>query len=307
MRTIEQYTKLDESLQRGVALGNFDGVHIGHQKLINTLIEKCKERNLESCIYTFGNHPLTVITGKEGPAQITDINTKTKIFDSMGVEILYLEKFSKEFMSLDPEDFVKNILVDKLNCKIVVVGFDYSFGYKAQGNVDFIKNMGKKYGFDVYEIPPVTIDNKKVGSSIIREYIKNGHVECASNFLGRPYSIYSKVVNGKRIGHKLGYPTANILIEASHLVPKEGVYATFIKVNNKIYKGATSVGTNPTFGTNNITVETYIIDFNEYIYDKDIELSFIKRLRDPIKFSNVEDLISQINQDANNVKTCLQL
>jgi len=307
MKTIEQYNQLDKSVKRGVALGNFDGIHIGHQKLITTLIEKCKVNDLESCVYTFGNHPLTVITGKEGPPQITNMNMKKRILESLEVELLYLEKFSKDFMALGPEDFVKNIIVDKLNCKVVVVGFDYSFGYKAQGNVKLLKEIGKKYGVEICEIHPVTIDDEKVGSSAIREYIKNGNIERANAFLGRAYSIHSKVVNGRGIGHKLGYPTANILIESSHLVPKEGVYATFIKVNNSIYKGATSVGTNPTFGTNSTSVETFIIDFNENIYDQHIELKFIKRLRDQVKFDSVDNLINQINQDANNVKTYLQL
>jgi len=169
MKIIEQYNQLDKIVQRGVALGNFDGVHIGHQKLITTLIEKCKVNNLESCVYTFGNHPLTVITGKEGPPQITNINMKKRILESLGVELLYLEKFSKDFMALSPEDFVKNILVDKLNCKVVVVGFDYSFGYKAQGNVQLLKEIGKKYGVEICEIHPVTIDDEKVGSTCINE------------------------------------------------------------------------------------------------------------------------------------------
>lgn len=307
MKTIEQYNQLDKSVERGVALGNFDGVHIGHQKLITTLTEKCKENNLQSCVYTFGNHPLTVITGKEGPPQITNISMKQKILESLGVELLYLEEFNKELMALSPEDFVENILINKLNCKVVVVGFDYSFGYKAQGNVELLKEMGKKHGFEVYVIHPVTIDGKKVGSSSVREYIKDGNIEEANAFLGRPYSIYSEIVHGKGIGNKLGYPTANILIEPSHLVPKEGVYATLVKINDSIYKGATCVGTNPTFGTNSISIETFIIDFNEDIYGEFIELQFIKRLRDQIKFNHIDDLIGQMNQDVNNVNTYLQL
>lgn len=307
MKTIEQYNQLDKSVQRGIALGNFDGIHIGHQKLINTLIEKCTIHNIEPCVYTFGNHPSAVITGGDSPPQITNIEMKKRIFQLLGVELLYLEKFSKEIMALSPEEFVKNILVDKLNCKIIVVGFDYSFGYKAQGNVELLKKMGKLHGFEVLEIPPVTMDNKKVGSTIIREFIKAGDIETANTFLGRPYTIYSKVVSGKRIGKQLGYPTANILIESSHLVPKEGVYATFVKFNNSIYKGATCVGTNPTFGTNSISIETFILDFNEDIYDESIELEFIVRLRDQIKFDSIDALIKQMSNDVDNVKTYLLL
>lgn len=308
MKTIKQYNQLNKNIQRGVALGNFDGVHIGHQKLIKTLIQKCKLNNLQSCIYTFANHTLKVITGKEVPPQITNINMKQKIFKSLGVELLYLEEFNKNLMELSPEDFVKNILIDKLNCKIVIVGFDYSFGYKGQGDMDTLKEMGKKYGFEVYVIQPVIINCKKVGSSIIRKYIKDGNIEEANVFLGRPYSISSKIVHGKGIGgDKLGYPTANILINSSHLIPKEGVYATFVKINNLIYKGATCIGTSPTFGNYDISMETFVIGFNENIYNKFIEIQFIKKLRDQIKFNSVDNLINQIDRDVNNVNTYLHL
>lgn len=307
MKIIEQYSALDKNVRRGVALGNFDGVHIGHQMLIKTLIEQCKLNGLESCVYTFKNHPLAVIGNNDGPPRITNIRMKKGILESLGVELLYLEEFTKDYMALSPQDFVKNILVDQLNCKIVVVGFDYTFGYKAQGNVKLLKQMAEECGFEVFEIHPVTIDNEKVGSSIIREYIKNGDMESANAFLGRPYAIYSKVVHGKGIGHTLGYPTANILIEPSHLIPKEGVYATIVTIDGRMYKGATCIGTNPTFGTNCISIETFIIDFNEDIYDQYIELKFIKRLRDNVKFHHVDDLIHQMNKDANNVNKCLQL
>lgn len=308
MKIIRQYNQLDKDIQRGIALGNFDGVHIGHQKLIKTLVQKCKLNNLQSCIYTFANHTLETITGKEIPSQITNMRMKQKIFKSLGVDLLYLEEFNKDLMVLGPEDFVKNILVDKLNCKIVVIGFDYTFGYKGQGNADTLKEMGEVYKFEVYVIKPVIIDCNKVGSSIIREYIKDGNLEKANAFLGRPYSIYSKIIHGKGIGrNRLGYPTANILINSSHLIPKEGVYATLIKINNSIYKGATCIGTSPTFGDYNIGVETFIIDFNEDIYGRFIEIQFIKKLRDQIKFENIDNLVNQINQDVNNINTCLQL
>ncbi len=308
MKTIKQYNELNKGIQRGVALGNFDGVHIGHQKLIKTLIEKCKENNLESCVYTFANHTLKVITGKEGPPQITNISTKQKIFKSLGVELLYLEEFNEDIMALSSENFVKNILVDKLNCKIIIVGFDYSFGYKGQGNVNTLKEMGKKHGFEVYVIDAVTMNYEKVGSSIIRKYIQDGNIEKANAYLGRPYSIYGKITHGKGIGkHKLGYPTANILIEPSHLIPKEGVYAAYVKINNLMYKGATCISTSPTIGNYDISIETFIIDFNGYIYNEFMEIQFIKRLRGQIKFSSLEKLINQINQDVNNVNTYLQL
>ncbi len=308
MKIIKQYNQLNKNIQRGIALGNFDGVHVGHQKLIKTLVQKCMLNNLQSCIYTFANHTLEVITGREIPSQITDMNMKQKIFKSFGIDLLYLEEFNKNLMVLSPEDFVKDILIGKLNCKIVVVGFDYSFGYEGRGNVDTLMEMGKKYKFKVYVIQPVIINCKKVGSSIIRKYIKDGNIEEANVFLGRSYSIYSKVVRGKGIGRdRLGYPTANILIKPSHLIPKEGVYATFVKINNLTYKGATCISISPTFGDYDISIETFIINFDKDIYDKFIEIQFIKKLRDQIRFNSVDSLVNQISQDVDNVNTYLHL
>lgn len=308
MKIIKQYNRLNKNTQRGIALGNFDGVHVGHQKLIETLVQKCTLNNLQPCIYTFANHTLEVITGREIPPQITDMNMKQKIFRSLGIGLLYLEKFNKDLMFLSPENFVKDILVDKLNCKIVVVGFDYSFGYKGQGDVNKLIEMGKKYEFKVYIIKPVIINSKKVGSSVIRKYIKEGNIEEANIFLGRPYSICSKVVRGKGIGgDRLGYPTANILVNPLHLIPREGVYATFVKIDNLIYKGATCISTSPTFGEYDISVETFIIDFDRDIYDEFIEIQFIKKLRDQIRFDSVDTLINQISQDVDNVNTYLHL
>lgn len=308
MKTIKDYNKLDKNVERAVALGNFDGVHIGHQKLIETLIKKSKLNRLQSCIYTFTNHTLKVITGKEGPAQITDISIKEEIFNSLGVDILYLEEFNEEIMTLSSEDFVKNILIDKLNCRVVVVGFDYHFGYKGEGNIDSLKKIGNRYGIEVHIIPPILINGQIVSSSLIREDIKNGRIEEANLFLGRPYSIHGQIIHGKGIGgSKLGYPTANILIEPNHLIPKEGVYATFVKIKDSIYKGATCIGTSPTVGDYGISVETYIIDFSGNIYDEFIEIEFIKRIRDQIKFDCLTSLREQMNKDVNSINTYLQL
>lgn len=308
MKTIKQYDRLDKNMQRGVALGNFDGVHIGHQKLIKTLVQKCKLKNLQSCIYTFTNHTLKVITGKKEPPQITNINIKQSIFKSLGVDLLYLEEFNEYLMTLSPEDFVKSILIDKLNCKVVVVGFDYHFGYKGQGNIDTLKEIGKRYGLEVHVIAPIIVNDQIVSSSLIRKNIRDGNIEETNLFLGRSYSIYGKIIHGKGIGeNRLGYPTANILIESGHLIPKEGVYATFVKIDNSIYKGATCIGNSPTVGNYDISIETFIIDFNDNIYGKFIELQFIKRLREQVKFNSLDSLKKQMNEDVNNVNLYLQL
>ncbi|SCY12271.1 bifunctional riboflavin kinase/FAD synthetase [Alkaliphilus peptidifermentans] len=306
MNVIVGLKEINRNKKRGVALGNFDGVHIGHQQLISTLVDKSREGKLESSVYTFRNHPLAYVSKGEGPPLITSIEVKTKILEEFNVETLILDEFNEEIMSLSPEDFIKEILVNKLNCKVAIVGFDYRFGYKAQGDVKLLKDLGKKYEIEVFEIDPVVLYNEKVSSSSIRKYIWDGKIDLANEFLGRYYSLYSRVVHGMGRGKFLGYPTANSLIEPFHLIPKEGVYATFVIVGGKTYMGATCVGTNPTFNGKNTTVETFIIDYKGSLYDQFIEIKFVMRIRDNVKFENVDDLVEQMMLDVENAKKYLQ-
>ncbi|ABR48821.1 riboflavin biosynthesis protein RibF [Alkaliphilus metalliredigens QYMF] len=305
MKIIMKYNEVDQNIERGIALGNFDGIHLGHQRLINTLIKECKEQSLEATVYTFINHPATVISGREMPPQISNLSMKKKVFQSLGLDTLFLDEFNKEIMSLSPEAFVEEILIKKLNCKIAVVGFDYRFGYKAQGDVTLLKRLGHLHGFQVIEINPVTLDDEKISSSNIREFIADGKMNEATKFLGREYSIISEVIHGKGRGIHLGYPTANLLVHPSHLVPKEGVYATLVEIDGSVYKGATCVGTNPTFGKNSISIETFIIDYVGSIYGKEIEVRFVKYVRDQIKFEKTEDLTNQMKLDIETSKIYL--
>ncbi len=306
MKVIVDKKQIAISQKRGVALGNFDGVHIGHQRLLEVLVKECHVRDMEACVYTFIGHTLSLIGNSNAPSIITSNEMKGKIFEAFGVDCLILAEFDKDLMSLSPEAFVKNILIDTLNCGFAVVGFDYRFGHKAQGDVALLKELGKKYGFEVFEIEAISIDDEKVSSTSVRRYIEEGNVEKASEFLGRYFSLTGLVVHGFSRGKKLGFPTANIALEESTLVPKAGVYATLVNIEDKVYMGATFVGTNPTFQGEKTSVETFIIDFDDSLYDKHIEVRFVKRLREQIKFSSPEALIEQMGMDVEKTKTHLQ-
>lgn len=292
----------EHSYSTAVALGNFDGVHVGHQKLISTMISKGKEMGLKSSLLLFENHTKTVLKKVEQKL-ITPFDHKLKILESMGVELIFKMIFDETIMRLSPEDFVKKILIDKLNCKAVVVGYDYRFGHKASGDAIYLKELGKKYGFHVTIIEPVYIENKVVSSTEIRELLLSGKLEEARKMLGRNYSIVGKIVPGKKIGNKLGFPTANIEPLGNYIIPKYGVYDTNTIIDNKSYLSASSVGFNPTFNDKSLKIETHILDFNENIYGKTIELEFVRYLREEEKFSDLSQLIKQIEADIMKVKT----
>ncbi|AKL95429.1 riboflavin biosynthesis protein RibF [Clostridium aceticum] len=306
MEVIYNHQEVNKKIEKGIALGNFDGVHMGHQKLIHHLLQKCQTKNLQPCVYTFMSHTMPVITNKGTLQYITNIDQKKKVFEDLGIELLVLDTFSKELMALSPEGFVEKILVQELNCKEVVVGFDYRFGYKAEGNPLLLKKLGEKYGFEVSIIDAVMMENEKISSTNIRQYLKNGDIEKVNLFLGRYFSLYSKVIHGDARGTKLGFPTANIFVDILQLIPKAGVYATLVKTGGEIYKGATAVGIKPTFEGKTPSIETFIMDFHGNLYDEYIEIYFVKRLRDEMKFDSPEDLVRQINKDIKEAKNHLQ-
>lgn len=306
MKVIHKSHEISANYGRGVALGNFDGVHIGHQKLIQHLLLKSKSRKLESCVYTFMNHTIPVISEGSTMKYITSLDVKQQIFNHLGIDFLYLDNFSKELMGLSPKDFVEKILVKKLNCKEAIVGFDYRFGHKAEGDVNLLQELAKLYDFQVTVIDPVTIDKEKVSSSNIRKYLVDGNIEKVNSFLGRYFSLYNKVIHGDARGTKLGYPTANIDIDPLQLLPKAGVYGTLIKINNKTYMGATFIGTKPTFESYTPSVETFILDFEGNLYNQYIDIHFVERIREEVKFKTAEDLVIQINRDIKEIKKHLQ-
>ncbi len=299
MQIIDNYNFIAGPEGYGVCLGNFDGVHLGHCDLIRLLKDQCEKRNLKSMVYTFRKHPSAVISRTPVQVVMTE-EQRLAAFENLGVDSVFLEDFTSEFAGLSPQKFVEDILVKKLNAKLIVVGYDYSFGKMGQGTPEDMVAMGKIYGFEVCILPPVTIEDEKVCSTALRGYLEKGEMENFRNFAGHPYSVWGTVIQGRHVGHQLGFPTANILPAEELMLPPFGVYVTYTEIDGQPvkYRSITNIGKNPTFhGDRPCTVETHIIDYNKELYGKKIHVYFIKQLRGEIKFSSPEALSERMKQD----------
>lgn len=277
-----------------VALGNFDGLHVAHMTIIRNGIQYAKEHNLKSGVLLFDENTKGVTQGKI--ELITPNEAKLELLEREKADFVFMEKFDKEFMKKTPEEFVL-YLVNNLHVKAVCVGYDYSFGFKAQGDVEMLKKFGEKYGFKVFVTDVIKIDGRVVASTYIRQVIKSGEMEEAERFLGRRYCIEGNVVKGLQNGRKMGIPTANVDYDINMALPKAGVYAGITYVSGKRLKSVINVGKNPTFGAEKLTVESHILGFDEDIYGEYIRVSFAKRLRGDIKFNSMEELKNQIQND----------
>lgn len=304
MRTIYSNENLSEKFNNiGIGLGNFDGLHKGHMTLINTLTEKCINLGLNSMLYTFRRHPDNVLVGTNKSPLITSIWQKVAILEKSQLDMLYFEEFTDEYSHIEAEDFIKKVLFDKFNVKLVVAGFDYRFGYKGHGDHNLLKKMGKKYNFQTIIIPPVKEKHEIVSSTHIRKLIASGNVENVVDFLGRNYSMGGEVKIGRKVGRTIGFPTANLIPEDYMVTPLEGVYITKTFFDGLWYDSLTNVGYNPTFeDTLGKTVETFILDFNGDLYGKHIEVFFLHRLRPETKFSSKDELMKTINNDVESAK-----
>lgn len=278
-----------------VALGNFDGLHVAHMAIIRSGIEYAKEHGLKSGVLLFEENfkNVDLITPKE---------SKVELLDRENLDFVKFRSFTKEFMQLSPEEFIKQ-LVENLRIRAVCVGYDYRFGYKAEGDIETLRSLGKKYGFCVLVTDVIKIGGKIVSSTYIRELIKSGDVETAERFLGRRFCVQGSVEKGLQNGRKMGIPTANVGYSPDMAIPKNGVYAGITYVNGKRFKCVINVGKNPTFNADKTTIESHILDFSEDIYGEYIRVSFAKRLRDDIKFESVKALQEQIRSDINRTLT----
>lgn len=294
------YTNLD-SLQlkhpTACGLGNFDGIHLGHQALISKLLDIAYKESLEPTIITFDPHPSEILTPDRPTPLLIPLEQKKKILEKLGIKNLVLVPFSREFSKITYQDFVKNILIAKCRPKINVVGFDYTFGYKGRGNAKLLKQICAKKKIRTYIMPPITHNNMPISSSLIRSLVKSGNMSKIPEFLGRPYSISGVVVGGNRIGKKLGFPTANINLPQNVILPPKGVYASVINVEGNTYKGAANLGLKPTFDGKTTNLEVHLFDFNQNIYGKNIEVFFIDMLRKEKRFKSAIDLQKQIKKD----------
>ncbi|MDD2413753.1 MAG: bifunctional riboflavin kinase/FAD synthetase [Eubacteriaceae bacterium] len=290
-----QYNKNNDGIV--MALGFFDGVHRGHQSLLKKTIDVANKKHMRACVMTFKRHPLNLIFPAYAPDMITTNEEKIVIMKKMGIDDVYLNVFNEDLMNYEPEAFIKDYLLLKYNVKHIVVGFNYTFGYKGEGTTTDLLEYGKNYGFGVSIMPPQVINGQAVSSTLIRELISTGKVSDVCPFLGRYYSIQGVVVSGKRLGHTFNIPTANLHLSEKVILPSRGVYYTKVMVRGKIYDGLTNLGHNPTFEKHPYSIETYIYDFDNNIYGEEIKVTFIKRHRGEIKFPTLDALVTQIKED----------
>ena len=290
--------KIKESTS--ATIGIFDGVHLGHKSIISLMRRNAARNGCSTCVVTFFPHPQKVLRGIDMPL-IVPLKERFRLLEKEGVDIAVCFTFTKAFSKISAKDFVKNYLVEKLNIKTIFVGPDLFFGRNREGNVELLKSMGKSFDFETRTVRPVYFGDELISSTAIREFIEDGNVKKAANFLGDCFSVEGNVKEGERRGRELGFPTANLGTEWE-LLPKNGVYITWAEMSEKRFQSITNVGTRPTFGKNQLLVETHIIDFKGDIYGKTIRVSFIERLRDEKRFANVESLVSQISTDVENAK-----
>jgi len=285
-----------------LTVGTFDGVHLGHRKIIKELLAVAKERDLVSSLLTFEPHPKTVV--QESPHRIkllTTLEEKLEILHKIGLERVVIAKFSREFSEMNYKAFVEEILLNRLNSDYIIIGYDHSFGRNRIGNFRELENLSTIYSFNLDEVGPFKIENQTVSSTRIRALIDEGDVENASKMLGHRYFLEGIVIKGEGRGQRLSFPTANLMIENQNkLMPKEGVYVIECDVHSHKYRGMANIGFKPTFGGVNRTVEVHIFDFNKDIYGEKISVYFLKRLRDEVKFKSEEQLIKQLNIDKEN-------
>ncbi|MDP4144360.1 MAG: bifunctional riboflavin kinase/FAD synthetase [Bacillota bacterium] len=287
-------TKIEECTY--VALGSFDGLHMGHMSLINKAVELSKKHNEKSMVFTFKNHPLSLINQDLVPKLLMDNDTKLEHLRKNNIDIVNFAEFNQELMKMNPEEFIKN-MIEAYNVKGIVVGFNFRFGYKNKGDNELLTKLSEKYGFELYVVGPIKYEGEIVSSSRIRKNILEGNLKEASNMLTRPYMLRGNVVQGKKNGRKIGFPTANLGYDNRFVIPKRGVYYTKVEHEGKLYKGITNVGYNPTVGENDLTIETNILDFSREIYGESLNIYFIERFRDEIKFQSLESLKIQLAAD----------
>ena len=303
MEVISGIEKSDIKAPTGIGLGNFDGLHVGHMALVNTLINESRLNGLDSMIYTFTKHPENILRKKLFTPLLTTCGKKIRLLGETALSYLYFDEFDENYSRMKPESFVRNILVGRLKMRLAVAGFDYRFGYRGEGDANLLRELGRLYNFKVIVIPPIKIDNQTVSSTLIRECVAKGDMENVFKLLGRHYSITGEVKDGRKVGSKIGFPTANLHPEDFLILPHKGVYITKTLMDGKFYPSLTNVGLNPTFGdVERISIETHLLDFSRDIYGKDIEVFFLSKIRNEKKFKSKEELIGQINRDIASAK-----
>ncbi len=297
MRIFKNFDDYSSQKPLALSLGMFDGIHLGHQSIINQLLKKGNESDYETAILTFWPHPRFVFNPNEDLKLLNTVEEKSQLIEKLGIDYLFLKEFDENFRNLTGEEFVKQILVEKLNVKYLIVGYDHSFGKNKSGNFELLQKLSKELDFEVEQMEAINIHNKTISSTKVRNALLDGKIKDANEMLGYPYSLTGKVVDGKKLGRTIGFPTANIETETIKLLPQKGAYIVEVWHKDQFYKGMLSIGTNPTVNGEKLTVEVNILNFNEDIYNQKIKIVFRDFLHEEIKFESLEKLIERLEED----------
>ncbi|MFC4722647.1 bifunctional riboflavin kinase/FAD synthetase [Geojedonia litorea] len=281
-----------------ITIGTFDGVHIGHQKIIKRLVERAKEKKLSSLILTFFPHPRAVLQSGVDIKLLNTIDERKAILSHLGLDHLIIKKFTKEFARYTAEHYVREVLVEELNAKHIIIGYDHRFGKKRSADIKDLIKYGHEYGFEVEQISAQDIEDVAVSSTKIRTALAHGDINTANAYLGYNYFLTGKVVKGKQIGKQIGFPTANIYIKEDYkLIPKNGVYVVKCTLKNELLYGMMNIGTNPTVDGSKQSIEVHFFNFNRSLYDQYLKVEILERLRDERKFESLEALQLQLQKD----------
>ena len=301
-RSIEAYNEDKRSV---VTIGTFDGIHLGHQKILSRLINSSKNKDLNSVVLTFFPHPRIILNKYNEVKMIDTLDEKIIHLNEIGIDTLIIHPFDKKFSLLSANQFIKDFLVEKLKIKHIIIGYDHRFGKGREASVTDLKNYANDYDFTVEEIKAQEIEKITVSSTKIRNSINEGDIKTTEKYLGRYFNLTGKVVKGDGLGKKINYPTANIFIEETYkIIPKDGVYLIETIIKDKLFNGMMNIGHRPTIGTNIKSIEVHLFNFNEDIYDQVISVKMISKIREEKKFSSIQALQEQLVKDEN---YCLKL
>lgn len=279
-----------------LTIGFFDGVHLGHRYLVSELSEIAKKRNFASAVLTFRTHPRQVLHSDYIPSLLTTADEKIALLKETGVDYVVMTEFTREFSMLTAQNFMR-LLHDNLNVRCLMIGYDHRFGHNRSEKFEDYVRFGKEIGIEVVQSSPLVIDGINVSSSVVRKTISEGDVAKAAKLLGREYSLAGQVVKGFQVGRTIGFPTANIAYDDSRILPKDGVYAARVAVDSHLYDAMLYIGSRPTVNTGKTSVEAYLFDFSDDIYGKNVNVRFVDRIRDSIKFDSIEELKKQLGKD----------
>lgn len=301
--SISTYPCLENTI---ITIGTFDGVHIGHQKIIQKVVQIAKEKNHKSLVLTFFPHPRMVLQKDHSIQLLNTLAEKEILFQKLGVDYLIIHPFDAEFSNLTAEEFVKNILVNQLHCKKIVIGYDHRFGKNRTADINDLIAYGKVYDFEVEQISAQEIDEIAVSSTKIRKAITEGDMDTANSYLGYHYNFTGTVIRGKQLGRTIGFPTANLIIDQEYkLIPKNGVYIVSLTLHSEKYFGMMNIGNRPTVNGEQQTIEVHILNFEREIYNEKVTVSILDFIRNEQKFNSLSDLKNQIELDKNFTLTML--